>query len=89
MPNHIISWSTNKVVLRNYEGVMTVYHEPDSYEPRFCDRNCKDCSLELKLDASQEIMATGIEKLLSDYDNAISLVPEGNERLERRNDDNS
>lgn len=89
MPNYIISWSTNKVVLRNYEGVMTVYHEPDSYEPRFCDRNCKDCSLELKLDASQEIMATGIEKLLSDYDNAISLVPEGNERLERRNDDNS
>lgn len=89
MPNYIISWSTNKVVLRNYEGVITAYHEPDSYEPRFCDRNCKECNLELKLDASHEVAATGIEKLLSDYDNSISLVPEGNERLERRNSDNT
>jgi lysine 2,3-aminomutase len=33
MPNYLISWSTNKVVLRNYEGVITTYKEPDSYEP--------------------------------------------------------
>jgi len=25
MPNYIVSWSTNKVVLRNYEGVITTY----------------------------------------------------------------
>ncbi len=28
MPNYLISWSTNKVVLRNYEGVITTYKEP-------------------------------------------------------------
>ncbi len=38
MPNYLISWSTNKVILRNYEGVITTYKEPDSYEPVFCDR---------------------------------------------------
>lgn len=84
MPNYIISWSTNKVVLRNYEGVITTYKEPDSYEPRLCDRDCDRCDLELNLDASEEIIATGIEKLLSDTDQSISLIPEGNERIERR-----
>ncbi|TFH41160.1 MAG: lysine 2,3-aminomutase, partial [ANME-2 cluster archaeon] len=28
MPNYLISWSTNKVILRNYEGVITSYKEP-------------------------------------------------------------
>lgn len=86
MPNYIISWSTNKVILRNYEGVITSYKEPDSYEPRFCDRNCEKCDLELNLDANEEIDFTGIEKLLSDSDKSISLIPAGNERMERRND---
>ena len=86
MPNYIISWSTNKVVLRNYEGIMTTYKEPDKYEQRFCDRNCKDCNLELNLDDTSEIEATGIEKLLSDSNNSISLIPQDNERMERRND---
>jgi lysine 2,3-aminomutase len=86
MPNYIISWSTNKVVLRNYEGIMTTYKEPDRYEPRFCDRNCKDCNLELNLDETSEIETTGIEKLLSDHNSTISLIPQDNERMERRND---
>ena len=30
MPNYLISWSTKKVVLRNYEGVITTYREPRS-----------------------------------------------------------
>ncbi|MCF8361113.1 MAG: lysine 2,3-aminomutase [Prolixibacteraceae bacterium] len=87
MPNYIISWSTNKVILRNYEGVITTYQEPDSYEARQCDRDCKNCDLELKLQPSEEWAATGIEKLLSDYDDSISLIPEGNERYERRSDE--
>lgn len=86
MPNYIISWSTKKVVLRNYEGIMTTYKEPDKYEQRFCDRNCNDCKLELNLDDTSEIAATGIEKLLSDSNNSISLIPQDNERMERRND---
>jgi lysine 2,3-aminomutase len=86
MPNYLISWSTNKVVLRNYEGVITTYKEPDSYEPIFCDRNCKSCKLQLKLDGAEEKHAIGIEKLLSDYDDAISLTPENNDRMDRRSE---
>jgi lysine 2,3-aminomutase len=84
MPNYIISWSTNKVVLRNYEGVITTYKEPDSYEPIFCDRNCDDCALQLKLDEADEAKAIGVEKLLTDADDEISLIPNGNTRLNRR-----
>ncbi|MDF1575786.1 MAG: lysine 2,3-aminomutase [Bacteroidales bacterium] len=84
MPNYLISWSTNKVVLRNYEGVITTYKEPDSYEPKFCDRDCEACNLELKTDEVDESEAIGIEKLLSDSDDTISLFPENNERIQRR-----
>jgi lysine 2,3-aminomutase len=84
MPNYLISYSTNKVVLRNYEGIITTYHEPDSYEPIFCERNCDKCSLLLKLDEADETKAIGIEKLLTDADSETSLIPNGNERLERR-----
>jgi lysine 2,3-aminomutase len=86
MPNYIISWSTNKVVLRNYEGIITTYKEPDSYEQILCDRDCENCDLELNLDDADESEAIGIEKLLSDADDTISLVPEDNERLQRRDE---
>ncbi len=86
MPNYIISWSTNKVVLRNYEGVITTYKEPDSYEPKICDRNCDNCNLELNLNEIDESEAIGIEKLLSDSCDTISLIPEDNERVQRRDD---
>jgi lysine 2,3-aminomutase len=89
MPNYLISWSTNKVVLRNYEGVISIYKEPDSYEPYFCDRNCDGCDLELLLDDAEEYKAVGIEKLLADYDKTISLVPANNARYKRRNGNNS
>jgi len=84
MPNYIISWSTNKVVVRNYEGIITTYKEPDSYEPIFCDRNCSDCVLQLKLDEAHETKTIGIERLLTDSNDEISLVPAGNNRLKRR-----
>jgi lysine 2,3-aminomutase len=86
-PNYLISLSTNKVVLRNYEGVITTYKEPDSYEPIFCDRKCDDCILQLKLEDAEEYDTTGIEKLLSDSCDTISLTPEDNDRLERRNNE--
>ncbi|WP_320006366.1 lysine 2,3-aminomutase [Maridesulfovibrio sp.] len=82
MPNYIVSWATNKVVLRNYEGVITTYTEPDSYECNYCDRNCADCNLQLKEDSAEE-KAIGIEKLISDWDDTLSLTPEDNERAER------
>lgn len=52
MPTYLISWSTNKVVLRNYE----------------------------------EIKAVGVEKLLCDFDDTVSLIPEHTDRMERRID---
>ncbi len=84
MPNYLISWSTNKVVLRNYEGVICTYKEPDSYEPTFCDRHCDRCELQLGLEDADEQKSLGIEKLLADYDKTISLVPQDNERYSRR-----
>lgn len=81
-PNYIVSWATNKVVLRNYEGVITTYTEPDSYECNYCDRNCSECNLQLKEDDAEE-KAIGIEKLISDWDDTLSLTPEDNERTER------
>lgn len=86
MPNYLISWSTNKVVLRNYEGVISTYKEPDSYEQVFCDRNCDSCSLQLNLDDADEYKATGIAELLSDYGESISLIPDNNDRINRRID---
>ena len=42
MPNYVISQSPRRVVLRNYEGVITTYTEPEDYEEGTC--NCEDCS---------------------------------------------
>ncbi|MFW5656404.1 MAG: lysine 2,3-aminomutase [Bacteroidota bacterium] len=87
MPNYIISWSTNKVVLRNYEGVITTYKEPDDYKQTTCDRDCKNCNLDLELGEGQEFKAVGVDRLLADYDDTISLIPEENERYQRRDEE--
>ena len=84
MPNYLISWNTNKVILRNYEGVITSYKEPDNYPNRECDRDCENCNLELNINEGDETNAIGIEKLLSDSNDTISLIPSDNERIQRR-----
>ena len=84
MPNYIISWSTNKVILRNYEGVITSYKEPDSYKEYFCNRKCEDCDLYLKLEGANEEGAIGIARILADHDEEISLTPENTKRHKRR-----
>lgn len=83
MPNYLLSWSTNKVILRNYEGVITTYQEPTNYVPTTCDRNCEKCNLELPLTEADEYKAIGIEKLLCDYEDSFSMSPEGLERETR------
>ena len=40
MPNYVISQAPGKVVLRNYEGVITTYSEPEDYK---FECNCKFC----------------------------------------------
>lgn len=87
MPHYLISWSTNKVVLRNYEGVITTYKEPETYDNEFCNRSCRDCDIHLKLEEAEEYKAIGIEKLLSDFDETISLIPENTDRIERRDNE--
>lgn len=84
MPNYLISWSDNKVVLRNYEGIITTYHEPDAYRAVSCNKSCDTCNLQFDLDERQETKAVGISRLLSDYNEDISLIPENNSRLNRR-----
>ncbi|MDD2375089.1 MAG: lysine 2,3-aminomutase [Eubacteriales bacterium] len=74
-PNYLVSWSTNKAILRNFEGVITTYQEPDTYKHNFCNLDCDNCNLQLKLDNSDETQAVGIERLLSDYDEMITLTP--------------
>lgn len=80
MPNYLISWSSNKVILRNYEGVITTYQEPARYEAPECDLKCSECSLQMKINKETYIHPIGIERLMSDYDDAITLNPmSGNE----------
>jgi lysine 2,3-aminomutase len=81
MPNYVLSMSTHKMVLRNYEGVITTYQEPEDYKPARCDLKCQKCSLQLE---EEDMAPIGVEKLLGDSDKTISLVPKGNLRLERR-----
>ena len=82
MPNYLISWSTKKVVLRNYEGVITTYREPDHYEEPDCEYKCEECGIQSEAeDWNKEIC---ISSLLSDSDEGISLIPADNERFQRR-----
>lgn len=83
-PTYVVSWGVNKVVLRNYEGVITTYTEPADYKASACERDCENCHLNLKLDGAAEHKAVGIEKLLLDWDETESLTPENTERLARR-----
>ena len=47
MPNYVISQATHKVILRNYEGVITTYTEPEHYEET-C--HCEVCAGKRKVD---------------------------------------
>jgi len=88
MPNYLISWSTNKVILRNYEGVITTYQMPDNYEHTACDLDCKNCNLQLNLNSEEsDHKPIGISKLLCDYEETITLVPENLERDQRNQND--
>ncbi|NDL66639.1 lysine 2,3-aminomutase [Clostridiales bacterium F-3ap] len=79
-PNYLISWSTNKAILRNFEGVITTYQEPTEYKHNLCDLNCDKCTLQLKLEGADEEQAIGIQRLLSDYDDMITLTPSSLEK---------
>lgn len=87
-PNYLVSWSANKIILRNYEGIITTYKEPDKYNYKFCKLECNDCHLQNEIREPDEIKAVGLEKLLSDHDKTISLTPNDTERMSRRDKEN-
>lgn len=85
MPQYLISSTTNKVVLRNYEGVITTYAEPESYKAMSCDDNCCPGIGDMA-ECKEAHKTTGIAQLLSGIDGAISLAPKNTRRIERRHD---
>lgn len=72
MPQYIVSQSPNKVVLRNFEGVITTYSEPDNYVPGECD---------LDFLKGDEIVNDGVAKLLRG--DQLSMEPAKLARHER------
>lgn len=72
MPNYVISQSPNKVVLRNYEGVITTYTEPKKYDE---ECSCPVCKGE------KEHKNTGVAGLLQG--NNLALEPSDLERRKR------
>jgi lysine 2,3-aminomutase len=70
MPTYIISQAPGKVVMRNFEGVITTYTEPDNYKN---ECHCDDCT------STEE----GVAALLRG--DKLSLEPEGLTRKKRHN----
>lgn len=75
-PQYLISMSENKVILRNYEGIITTYDQPIDKES-----SCHKCGLCHEIPDNNN--KTGLEKLFSEQ--ARSLVPANNYRRKRRN----
>jgi lysine 2,3-aminomutase len=69
MPNYIVSQSHGKVILRNFEGVITTYKEPIHYES---ECNCEICK------SGKEEKLVGIAGLMNNQQ--IALEPENLER---------
>lgn len=77
LPNYQLSITNTKTVLRNYEGVICVYEEPQ-YSDAGCSPTCSLCK-----DRNVKEQPVGLQKLFDPHNSAISLVPEGNRRQAR------
>jgi len=69
MPNYVISQSPNRVVLRNYEGVITTYTEPTDYKE---ECHCPEC---------EQARKEGVAALL--HGDMLSIEPKHLARNER------
>lgn len=72
-PAYLISQSHNKIALRNYEGVISVYQEPEDYKSEWCG-SCTICD-------GREEKSIGVASLLRGE--AISLEPKCLQRKDR------
>ncbi|MPM27010.1 L-lysine 2,3-aminomutase [bioreactor metagenome] len=69
MPTYMISQSPNRVIVRNYEGVISAYTEPEDYKE---DCHCPECAKQKK---------EGVAALLSGRQ--LSLEPKNLNRFKR------
>ncbi|MBZ0300879.1 MAG: lysine 2,3-aminomutase [Anaerolineae bacterium] len=74
MPQYVISQSPGKVVLRNYEGFITTYQEPEDYDPHLIEHQ--------QTYHRPETGQTGVFGLLEGT--ADSIKPEGFDNLHKR-----
>ncbi|SMC26798.1 lysine 2,3-aminomutase [Clostridium acidisoli DSM 12555] len=72
MPNYVISQSNDKVILRNFEGVITSYQEPKNYNP---DCHCDVCT------GRKKVHKIGVAGLLNGE--KITIESGNNERKSR------
>jgi lysine 2,3-aminomutase len=72
MPNYVISQTPHRVILRNYEGVITTYTEPEHYEEN-C--HCEVCQ------GKKNVEMMGVMGL--ECGQALSMEPANLERHKR------
>ncbi|MEG2137708.1 MAG: lysine 2,3-aminomutase [Oscillospiraceae bacterium] len=76
MPQYVISQTPHKVILRNYEGVITTYTEPEHYE-----ENCHCAHCEAERAGKRDISLMGVAGL--ERGQGISMEPANLERHKR------
>ena len=72
MPNYVISQSPDRIVLRNYEGYMSAYTQPEHYA-RHDPATCPACRA--RAQQNPEAGQEGIGALLDG--SQLSIAPEG------------
>jgi lysine 2,3-aminomutase len=77
MPNYVISQSPDRVVVRNYEGYMSAYTQPETYT-RHDPTTCPACQRR----AGVTDLQAGVSGLLSGR--ALNIKPEGFEATHQR-----
>lgn len=73
-PQYLVSQSSEKLILRNYEGVLCTYAEPSDKS-----HECKNCGICNKFKKDEY---KGLEKLYRDE--KVCLTPKSNVRIKRR-----
>jgi len=79
MPNYLLSQSADRVVVRNFEGLITTYTQPQTYQ-RHDPATCPSCWKRQR--DSREDGQEGVAALLSGAQPAI--MPEGFEQIHQR-----
>ena len=83
MPQYVISQAPGRVVLRNFEGVITTYTEPNEYHS---ECNCPECQAERATRVEADKAVDGVISLLEgERMNIEPKVLKRHERNEKRN----